>query len=89
MPAGEMKVFHNDDDVYEQWVYRNGGYVLTISPGGSGYMLHDSECLHLQKDNTGMQLTKKPRRWAKYRRDLVEWVEQEVGQKPKLCRTCM
>ena len=84
-----MKVFHNDDDAYEQWVGRMGGYVLTVSSGSPSYMLHDSDCIHLQTGGMDIGLTKKPRRWAQYRRDLVEWVEQETTQKPKLCRTCM
>jgi hypothetical protein len=85
----EIRIFHNDDDGYEDWVTRHGGYVLTVSPGKPGYMLHDSECMHLARDSTDMHLTRKPRTWARYRRDLVEWTEAEVGERPKLCRSCM
>jgi hypothetical protein len=89
MGTDEMAVFHNDDDGYEAWVGRYGGYVLTISTGRSGYMLHHSECSHLTKDGPDIQLTKKPRRWARQRRDLFEWVVRETGEHPKLCQNCM
>jgi hypothetical protein len=89
MSCDNIRVFHNDDKAYEEWVGRNGGYVLTISPGKPGYMLHDSECIHLSSDDRAVHLTKKPRRWARFRRDLIAWTEDEVGERPKLCRTCM
>jgi len=81
-------VFHNDDDAYESWVGRHGGYVLTERSRNGEFMLHDSDCSHLAKDND-IKLTAKPRRWARYRADLETWVVAETGDKPLLCRTCM
>ena len=87
MVSGDVITFHNDDDGYEQWVFRNDGYVL-IQRTGRSFMLHDSECSHLGKDND-INLTAKPRRWAKTRRVLVAWTEAEVGEQPLKCSNCM
>jgi len=89
MSIEDIRVFHGDDKAYQDWVDRNGGYVLTVRDAG-GYMLHDSECGHLGRDgDLSLQLTKKQRRWAKSRHDLAAWVRQENGTDPLLCRSCM
>jgi hypothetical protein len=86
----EIRTFHRQDREYEDWVEKYGGYVLTQSPTPPGYMLHDSECLHLGRDgDLSLHLTEKPRRWAKSRHALIGWTEREVGERPALCRTCM
>jgi hypothetical protein len=87
MDGEEIRVFHYDDQAYEQCVARHGGYVLTVQPRGE-YMLHDSTCLHLGQFRIARTLTRKPRRWASQQRTLVAWTEQETGAKPLLCRTC-
>jgi hypothetical protein len=85
----EPMLFYEDDAAYEDWVDHHGGYVLTVRAGGE-YMLHDSECGHLGRDgDQTLELTKKPRRWAKDRRALAAWVETETGKKPLLCQSCM
>jgi hypothetical protein len=88
LEQAEIKIFHHDDDAYESWVGKNGGYVLTLRSGGA-YMLHDSDCMHLGRDTPTLQLTNKPRRWARSRRTLADWAVTETGEKPLLCQTCM
>ncbi len=87
MDSEEIRIFHHDDQAYEEWVAQHGGYVLTKRSGGE-YMLHDSECTHLGKDKAALRLTRKPRRWAARRGTLVAWTEQETGLKPQPCGTC-
>lgn len=87
MDGEEIRVFHNNDQAYEEWVALQGGYVLTVRPQGE-YMLHDSTCLHLGQFRIARTLTRKPRRWARQQRTLAAWTEQETGAKPLLCRTC-
>jgi hypothetical protein len=89
MDDEEIKVFADDDHAYEEWVGRQGGYVLTERNRRGEYMLHDSGCSHLGKGNEDLNLTRKPRQWAKQRRILVAWTERETGTKPLSCRTCM
>jgi hypothetical protein len=84
----EPKLFQNDDAGYEDWVDHNGGYVLIVRSGGD-YMLHDSDCSHLGRDgDVTLELTKKPRHWAKDRRMLAAWAEAGTGRKPLLCQSC-
>jgi hypothetical protein len=85
----EIKVFHNDDQGYEDWVARHGGYVLTERARKGEYMLHDAECAHLGRDTTELRLTIKPRRWAKRSSILVAWTTQSTGAKPLFCQSCM
>jgi hypothetical protein len=89
MEIHEMRIFENDDDGYESWVGRHGGYVLTKTASRPGFMLHESECAHLAKDNPGMRLTAKPRRWSGSRGVLADWTAQKTGERPLLCQTCM
>ena len=49
MAIDDVLEFRDDDEAHESWVGRNGGYVLTVSPGEPGFMLHDWECSHLAK----------------------------------------
>ena len=88
MGGEEIRLFHNDDQDYEEWVARHEGYVLT-APRRGEYMLHDSKCSHLAKDKVALRLTRKPRRWARHQGALVAWTEQATGTKPLLCQTCM
>jgi hypothetical protein len=79
-----------DDAAYEEWVGQHGGYVLTQrSSRGGEFMLHDSDCLHLELTSGSFRLTARPRRWAKTRQPLVEWATEHNGSKPLLCQTCM
>ncbi len=47
------KVFHNDDQAYEQWVAQHGGFVLT-APRKGEHMLHNAACTHLGKSHDPM-----------------------------------
>ena len=85
----DIKVFHDDDAGYEDWVAQHGGYVLTESPRAPSYMLHDSDCRSLTRDPPSIRLTEKPRRWAARRQTLTEWTEHETGNRPLLCSWCM
>jgi hypothetical protein len=87
MDGEEIRLFHNDDQAYEEWVAEHDGYVLT-APRRGEYMLHDSKCSHLGKDKVALRLTRKPRRWARQQGTLVAWTEQAIGTKPLLCQTC-
>jgi hypothetical protein len=88
MDGEEPRVFHNDDQAYEGWVAQHGGYVLT-APRRGEYMLHDSKCPHLGRDgDAALNLTRKPRRWARQQATLVAWTRRAVGTEPLSCRTC-
>lgn len=85
----EIATFAEDDAGYEAWTSKNGGYVLT-SPRSGVFMLHDCDCIHLQRDgDITLTLTKKPRLCSRSRRALATWAEGEAGQKPLLCQSCM
>jgi hypothetical protein len=84
----EIRVFHNDDAAYERFVEQFGGYVLTERQSG-GYMLHEAECGHLGRDgDVTLSLTKRPRRWARNKRLLIDWAAEQ-GDRPQLCQSCM
>ncbi|HZO50866.1 MAG TPA: hypothetical protein VFB26_12030 [Gaiellaceae bacterium] len=87
MGIEDIATFHDDDDGYEAWVRHTRGYVLTERLGGT-YMLHDSECTHLT-GNGKIRLTRRPRRCARNRQDLVTWTLEATGQRPLLCQSCM
>ena len=63
MGSSEIKIFHNDDPGYDQWVAQHGGYVLT-APRRAEYMLCEPKCPHLGRDQVAWRLTRKPRRQA-------------------------
>jgi hypothetical protein len=87
MDSKGIRVFHNDDQAYDEWVAQHEGYILT-APRPGEYMLHDSKCPHLGRDRVARRLTRKPRRWASQQGTLVAWTEQAIGSKPLLCQTC-
>ena len=87
MRGEEVRLFHNDDEAYEDWVVQHEGYVLT-APRQGEYMLHDSKCSHLGRDDVALRLTRKPRRWAAQTGTLVAWTEQATGAKPLFCQSC-
>jgi hypothetical protein len=87
MDSEEIRVFHNDDHAYDEWVTQHEGYVLT-APRSGEYMLHDSKCPHLGRDRVARRLTHKPRRWARQPGILIAWTEQATGAKPLVCQTC-
>jgi hypothetical protein len=76
-----------EDDDYNEWARRNVGYVLVERP--EGYMLHLSRCGHLDLTPGSFTLTSKPRRCARTRQALVEFAEQQTGESPALCQSCM
>ncbi len=79
-----------DDDAYEDWVRRYGGYVLTARGGPAAeYMLHNANCGHLELAAGRWALTARPRRCAESRQPLVEWAKQETAAPPLLCQSCM
>ena len=87
MDGEKVKLFLNEDEAYEEWVAQHEGFVLT-APRRGEYMLHDSKCSHLGRDNPALRLTRKPRRWARQKEILVAWTEQAIGSKPLLCQSC-
>jgi hypothetical protein len=90
MDGEDIKVFHNDDQAYEDWVARHGGSVLTARARKSEYMLRDAECGHLGRDNDSeLRLTFKPRRWAKRSSSVVAWTMEATSAKPLFCQSCM
>ena len=44
MDGEEIRLFHNDDEGYEEWVPQHEGYILT-APRRGEYMPHDSKVL--------------------------------------------
>jgi hypothetical protein len=91
MPDGteqEIRPFVEGQDAEYEECVRRGGYVL-VERGPTDHMLHYHDCSHLQLTAGRFTLTKRPRRWAKRRQPLIEWVTEHTGAKPKLCRTCM
>jgi hypothetical protein len=82
-----IEVFENDDARYKEWVATNWGYVL-IQRAPAEYMLHESDCGHLSAI-AGDNLTRKPRRWAPIKYELIDWCEAETGGAPLLCSDCM
>jgi len=82
-----IKTFRDDDNGYQTWVQRHGGYVLTQRSKGA-YMLHHWECTHLGKDKSYRSITRKPRRCGD-RRALVAWTQRSTGHQPQHCQTCL
>lgn len=85
----EVVTFADDDAGYEAWIDRNGGYVLR-SPRTNAFILHDSECRHLQRDgDVTLVLTRQPRHCSRSRQALAAWAKSQTGEAPLLCRSCM
>ena len=91
MTEDEIKLFHNQDDEYNQWVGSHGGYVLTPKTRGGGFSLHAADCYHLGPyRKPGAMTTRKPRRWAASAHSLRKWVREEGGgEEPWECLACM
>lgn len=88
MGSEEIRVFHDDDEGYKEWMAQWRGFVLT-RPRKGEHMLHIADCIHLRTANSALRLTRKPRRWSSCQEPLVAWAEQETGARPMLCRSCM
>jgi hypothetical protein len=85
----DIKLFHNQDAEYEDWVAQHGGYVLTDYSRGPGFSLHTADCYHLGPYMDESKTTKKPRRWAASAHPLREWAQQQTGERPTDCPACM
>jgi hypothetical protein len=86
-PDPQIRLFHNDDQAYDDWMAQHEGYVLT-NPRRGEYWLHDSECAALGNFRDRRSMTRKPRRWANQRRTLMEWTERETGAGAHICTRC-
>ena len=87
MSDAEIRLFHEDDQAYKEWVAGHGGFILT-TPRKGEYMLHAASCTHLRSKDPRRRLTRKPRRWSQHQRPLVTWAELETGVGPPLCSSC-
>jgi len=76
-------------DVAGYWVscVRKGGCVLVERKAGD-FMLHESDCAHLQVTLGQWQLTDRPRAWHRQSRVLREWAAAQTGTKPNRCADC-
>ncbi len=84
---GEVLTFgYGDDAAYEEHVSSRRGYVL-VDRGGGSFMLHISECSHLQL-TAGSFALDRPRRWSNRRQALTEWTIDETGVGPIQCQSC-
>ena len=76
-----------DDPAYEEWVRRNVGYVLVERD--DGFMLHQPSCGHLDLTPGEFTLTTKPRRCSRTRQALIDFAQEQSGEGPALCQSCM
>ena len=83
-----MQTFVRGDDVVYESCVRRGGYVLVERKAGD-FMLHESECTHLQLTPGRWKLTDRPRRWHRQSRVLAEWTVAQTGTQPRRCADCM
>lgn len=85
--TGIQTFVRGDDAAYESCV-RKGGHVL-VERKPFEFMLHETDCSHLQLTPGRWQLTERPRRWHQQSRVLAEWAVAHTGTKPRRCATCM
>jgi len=86
----EVHTFNpGEEDAYERWVRRRGGYVLTErEEDAASFMLHDAECSHLGISDDESFRFSGPRRCSELSRPLREWAEGETGMDPLKCQSC-
>ena len=85
-----IKLFHNQEADYVDWVAQHGGYILTKYTRGDGFSLHAADCYHLGPYATDdPKATKKPRRWSASAQPLRDWTRDETGEDPHDCAACM
>ena len=86
--GAEIREFaRGDEEAFEDWVARHGGYV--IAQRKDGFMLHEASCGHLGLIPGKFSLTTRPRRWSQTEKPLVDWTEKNTGKAPLRCRSCM